>query len=108
MFSAHFAIRRGAWRNGEEWRLVDIHVGPLLVHVFPWGSLKQGVIVSTRVEFRFPVLVYQCRPKHTVASPLETLSQWVRRRTQRRSVMMQHAYLWNREAGVLQIKHFGY
>lgn len=108
MFSAHFEIRRGAWTNGEEWRSIDIHVGPLLLDVFPWGGLEQGVIVSTRVEFKFPVMIFHCRPKSTVASPLETLSQWVRRRTQRRRAMMQHAYLWRDKAGVLKAKHFGY
>lgn len=110
MFSANFAIRRGAWINGEEWRSIDIHVGPMLLHVFPWGDIEKerGTIVSTRVEFMFPVMIFRCRPRSTVASPLETLSQWVRRRTQRRRAVMQHAYLWRDKVGVLKVKNFGY
>lgn len=106
MFSAHPVIRQGEWPNGEDWRYVDIHVGPLLVRAFPWGTLEQGVIVSTRVELRFPVMIFQCLPKSTVASPLGTLGQWIRRRTQRRRALLQNAYLWRDELGVLKARRF--
>lgn len=106
MFSAHFVIHQGEWPNGEGWRYINIHVGPLLIRAFPWGDLERGVIASTRIEFRFPVMLFQCWPENTVASPLETLNQWMRRRTQRRKVLLQNAYFWRDEVGALKAKRF--